>query len=227
MLRDVLLELEPQRFLVGGELLPVMERQVDGVLVRDVDAGHGDRAVVVHLLGELAGDLDGLHVRLERASEHALDECFDLVFDRAENAQRPRLPEFRVYRRPVADRGSAGRQTAAVVSSTGWLTGRRRGANACGSRTRMAPVTAAIKRAGTDGAPGTTASGRPPTTRTYAPAASGPRRRRKGSAIAPMDSATAVAASSGCAATALVTAPPTASGSREPAMPRSPIWLAS
>ena len=80
-----------------------MRREVDRVLVRDVDARDRDRAVVVHLLDELPRQLDRLHVRPEGTTEHALDECFDLLFDRAENAQRavsrpfestggPRLP---------------------------------------------------------------------------------------------------------------------------------------
>jgi hypothetical protein len=42
--------------------------------------------VLVHLLDELARELDGLHVRAERAPEHTLEEGFELRFDAAEDA---------------------------------------------------------------------------------------------------------------------------------------------
>jgi hypothetical protein len=47
--------------------------------------------VVLHLLDELAGQLDGLDVRTERAPEDALEEAFDLVFDVPEDAHLARV----------------------------------------------------------------------------------------------------------------------------------------
>ena len=99
MLGEVLLELELERLLVRLELRPVGGREVDRVLVRDVDARDGDGAVVVHLLRELARELDGLDVRLEGTAEHALDERFDLVLDSAEN--HGGRPARRVYPWPA------------------------------------------------------------------------------------------------------------------------------
>src|SRR5439155_14768238 len=69
------------------ELCAVVRGEVDRVLVRDVHAGDRYGAVVVHLLDQLARELDRLHVRPEGASEYALDERFDLLLDPAENAQ--------------------------------------------------------------------------------------------------------------------------------------------
>jgi len=42
--------------------------------------------VVVHLLDQLARELDGLDVRPEGTAEDALKEPFDLLLDRPENA---------------------------------------------------------------------------------------------------------------------------------------------
>ena len=55
--------------------------------------------MLVHLLRELAGQLDRLHVRPERAPEHALEEAFDLLLDGAEDAHAagesfPRRPSL-------------------------------------------------------------------------------------------------------------------------------------
>jgi hypothetical protein len=85
VLGQVVGQLGEKGVLVGGELLPVGRRQVEDVLVRDVDARDRDRLVVVHLLGELAGQLDRLHVRPKGTAEDALDEGFDPVFDATEN----------------------------------------------------------------------------------------------------------------------------------------------
>jgi hypothetical protein len=41
--------------------------------------------VVVHLLRQLARELDGLDMRAKRASEDALDEGLDPVFDAAKD----------------------------------------------------------------------------------------------------------------------------------------------
>jgi len=82
VLPQVLLELGDERALVTLELLAVGLREVDGVLVRDVHARDGDRLVVVHLLRKLARELDGLHVRPERAPEDALEQRLYFLLDR-------------------------------------------------------------------------------------------------------------------------------------------------
>ena len=81
VLDQVLLQLAEQRGLVPRELLAVARREVEHVLVRDVDARDRDRAVLVHLLGELAGELDRLDVRLEGTAEHPLEEGLELLFE--------------------------------------------------------------------------------------------------------------------------------------------------
>ena len=73
--------------------------EVDRVLVRNVDAGDGDRAVLVHLLRELPRQLNRLDVRPEGTAEHPLEEAFDLLLDAAENAhsvEGTRSPDRRV-----------------------------------------------------------------------------------------------------------------------------------
>ena len=42
--------------------------------------------MLVHLLRELAGELDGLDVRPEGAAEDPLEEAFDLLLDGSEDA---------------------------------------------------------------------------------------------------------------------------------------------
>ena len=88
MLGEVLLELGDQGFLVGLELLAIVRRQVDGVLVRRVHARDGDHPVVVHLLGELARQLDRLHVCTEGATEDAFEQGLDLRLNGAEHGYR-------------------------------------------------------------------------------------------------------------------------------------------
>src|SRR5207244_677225 len=85
VLGEVLLQLRLEVALVRVELLAVLRREVDRVLVRDVDPGDGDRAVLVHLLGKFPRELDGLHVRAECPAEDALEQGLDLLLDRAEN----------------------------------------------------------------------------------------------------------------------------------------------
>ena len=85
MLGEILLQLGDQRVLVALELPAVVGGEVDRVLVRDVDVRDGDVAVVVHLLDQLARQLDGLDVRAERAAEHAFEEALDLRFDGAQD----------------------------------------------------------------------------------------------------------------------------------------------
>ena len=85
MLGEVLLQLVLQRRFVRGELLAVVRREVDRVLVRDVHPRDGHGAVVVHLLRELPRELDWLHVGAKCSPEDALEEGLDLPLDRAEN----------------------------------------------------------------------------------------------------------------------------------------------
>ena len=85
VLGEVVLELRLEGRLVGLELLTVAGREIDRVLVRDVDARDGDHPVVVHLLDKLARELDRLHVCPERAAEDALEQSLELLLDRAEN----------------------------------------------------------------------------------------------------------------------------------------------
>ena len=109
MLGQVVAELVLQLRLVGGELVAVAGGEVDRVLVRDVDARHRHVPVVVHLLHQLACELDRLDVRAERAAEHALEERFELRFDAAEDGHRRRgcYPGEQVYVAPLEgqDRG--------------------------------------------------------------------------------------------------------------------------
>ncbi len=86
VLDEVLLQLADERALVGGELRAVGGREVERVLVRDVDARDRDGAVLVHLLRELARELDGLDVRPEGAPEDPLEEALDLALDCAKDA---------------------------------------------------------------------------------------------------------------------------------------------
>src|SRR2546429_564675 len=85
MLREVLLELALEVVLVPDKLLAVRGREVDGVLVRNIDAGNGDGPVVVHLLRELSGEFHGLHVRAKGPAEDPLEKGLDLVFECAED----------------------------------------------------------------------------------------------------------------------------------------------
>jgi len=71
---------------IAGELRAIAGREKDGVLVRHVHAGDGDRAVLVHLLRELPCKLHGLHVRPERTPEHPFEEALDLALDCAKDA---------------------------------------------------------------------------------------------------------------------------------------------
>src|SRR5437764_1845627 len=103
VLREVVLELPEQRLFVVRELLAVGWRQVDRVLVGHVEAGNRDDAMVLHLLDELPGQLDGLDVRSEGTPEDAFEQGLDLVFDVSEHAHCrglvPRITEssFRLW----------------------------------------------------------------------------------------------------------------------------------
>ena len=74
-------ELLLERALVAFELDPVLLGEVDGVLVGHVDAGDPGGLVGVHLLGQLAGELDRLHLGAEGAAEDPLDEAFDATLE--------------------------------------------------------------------------------------------------------------------------------------------------
>ena len=86
VLEQVVGELLGQPVLVALELLAVLGREVDVVLIRDVRAGNGDGLVVLHLLRELARDLDRLDARLERPAEGALEQPLELRFQVSEDA---------------------------------------------------------------------------------------------------------------------------------------------
>jgi hypothetical protein len=47
--------------------------------------------VILHLLDELARELDRLHVRAEGAAEDSLEKAFDLVLDVSEDAHLGRV----------------------------------------------------------------------------------------------------------------------------------------
>jgi hypothetical protein len=60
MLEQVSGQLLLERALISLELLPILAGEPDRVLVRHVHAGDRRRAMRVHLLGQLAGDLHWL-----------------------------------------------------------------------------------------------------------------------------------------------------------------------
>src|SRR5918999_2295418 len=65
VLQQVVRQLLAEGRLVARELLAVLGRQEDAVVIGHVDAGDGDHLVVLHLLGELVRQLHRLHARLE------------------------------------------------------------------------------------------------------------------------------------------------------------------
>jgi len=68
----------------------VGRREVQGVDVGDVDLRHRDGAVVVHLLGQLARQLDRLDMGSERATEDALEKRLDFLLDVSKHGHGPR-----------------------------------------------------------------------------------------------------------------------------------------
>jgi hypothetical protein len=78
VLQQVVRQLLAEGRLVARELLAILRRQENPVVVGDVDARDGDHLVVLHLLGELVRQLDRLHARLERAAERALHQAAEL-----------------------------------------------------------------------------------------------------------------------------------------------------
>ena len=81
VLEQVAGQLLLERALVALELAPVLLGEVDRVLVRDVDARDARGLVGVHLLGQLAGEFDRLHLGAEGAAEDPLDEAFDATLE--------------------------------------------------------------------------------------------------------------------------------------------------
>ena len=73
MVEEIPGELLLKRALIALQLLSVLSREIDRVLVGDVDARHPGRLVGVHFLGEPAGEFDRLHLGAEGAAEHSLD----------------------------------------------------------------------------------------------------------------------------------------------------------
>ena len=81
VLEQVRAQLLRERGLVVLEALVVVGREPDRVLVRHVDARDRGGLVRVHLLRELARDLDRLHAGAEGAAEHAFDEALEAGFE--------------------------------------------------------------------------------------------------------------------------------------------------
>src|SRR5215218_11193838 len=79
-------QLTPQLVLVAGELLAVVRREPDRILVRHVRAAERLDAVLVHLARELARDLDRAHLGLEGTRERALDQAGKLGLQVAQHA---------------------------------------------------------------------------------------------------------------------------------------------
>ncbi len=86
VLEQVGAELVDDLALHAGEALAVLGGEEDGVLVGHVRARDRHRAVLVHLLGQPAGQLDRADLGLEDASERPLDQAGDLVLEASEHA---------------------------------------------------------------------------------------------------------------------------------------------
>ena len=81
MLRQIASQFGAQPRLIGEELLAIIGRQEDGVRIRNVDLLDGDDLVVIHLLGQLAGQLDGLDVGAERTANAAFEDPLQSTLD--------------------------------------------------------------------------------------------------------------------------------------------------
>ena len=86
VLQEVGGELLLERALVALEALVVLRAEPDRVLVGHVDARDRGGAVRVHLLGELARDLDGLDLRREGARERTLNQVLNPCFEVSKDA---------------------------------------------------------------------------------------------------------------------------------------------
>ena len=95
VLEQVAGQLLAQLALVAREDLPILAREPHHVLVGRVGARQRLDGVLVHLLRELAGDLDGPHLGLEGAAEGPLNEAGELLFQAAQHAHERRLPTRR------------------------------------------------------------------------------------------------------------------------------------
>ena len=85
VLEQVGAELVDDLLLDALVALAVLGREPDDVLVGHVGARDRDGAVLVHLLGELARELDRADLGAEDAAERPLDEAGDLVFEVAQD----------------------------------------------------------------------------------------------------------------------------------------------
>src|SRR5205823_2871452 len=83
-----------QRPLISLEPLTVLGGEPDRVLVRNVDARDGGGPVGVHLLRQLAGQLDRLDLRREGTAEHPLDEVLDSLLEVSQNADPKLLKRY-------------------------------------------------------------------------------------------------------------------------------------
>ena len=86
VLEQIVGQLLPQCRLIARELLPVLLGQEHAVVVWHVHARDGGHLVVLHLLGQLVGQLHGLNARLEGAAERALHEPAELRLQVAQHA---------------------------------------------------------------------------------------------------------------------------------------------
>src|SRR4029079_12585099 len=138
VLGDVLLQLAAQRVLVAGELLAVRGRQVDGVLVRRVHPRDGDHLVVLHLLDQLARQLDRLHMGAKRTPEDTLEKAFQLVLDVPEDAHPGGVcPAPELYPRAPSARTV---QVAQAASTSGTAATAGAGRSAAASRAAPRPA---------------------------------------------------------------------------------------
>ena len=100
VLEQVARQLALELVLVALELLAVVGREPDRVLVRGVDARQRLDAVLVHLARQLARDLDRAHLGPEGTRERAFDEAGELGFEGSQHAHG-RLERWIPVRRAV------------------------------------------------------------------------------------------------------------------------------
>ena len=149
VLEQVARELGGEVALVALELLAVVGREPDGVLVGGVGARQRLDLVLLHLARELARDLHRAHLGLEGTRERALDKTGQLGLQVAQNAHRGAFTISRGSRRGSSQASAP----AAIAPAT--RPARRRGARPLGQRggaRRRAP--AAQAEAATKSTPG-------------------------------------------------------------------------
>src|SRR3954468_22058245 len=199
VLEQIAGELPAQRALRVGEAFAIVGREPHGVLVGHVDPVQGGRAVIVHLAGQLAGDLDRADLRPEGTGERPLDQAGDLALqglehahsersrcygtdcggparERSRNARNRTMPHIpRIHTAPAAAARTGG---ASWGRTTVWAA-RRAAPHAA------APPSAAGREA-RRAARGASAAARPhPTTIAPSPARSGRSKARRSAASAP------------------------------------------